>query len=68
MKKNSLLFSNMLPFFFLIQNSFSSFKKNTKPAIVWLIYCHLIYTFLKLTLFIKKFHQQVNCDNHKMAT
>lgn len=41
----------MLPFF--IQNSFSSKKNPTKP-IVWLIYCHLIHAFLKLTLFIKK--------------
>lgn len=66
MEKNSLLFSNMLPFFkFKIP---FKVKKNTKPTIVWLIYCHLIYTFLKLTLFIKKFHQQVNCDKHKMAT
>lgn len=67
MKKNSLLFSNMLPFFFNSKFLFK-FKKKTKPTIVWLIYCHLIYTFLKLTLFIKKFHQQVNCDKHKMAT
>lgn len=68
MKKNSLLFSNMLPFYF---NSkfLSKFQKKhqTRHSLAHLLPSYP-YFFLKLTLFIKKFHQQVNCDKHKMAT